>query len=310
MIRARTICVLGGTGFVGRAIVERLMQPGRRIRIPSRVSARHRDMLVLPGVVLLDGDVHDPEFLRAMFDGADVAINLVGILNERRDDGRGFNHVHAELPAKVAAACRATGVARLLHMSALNAAPSAPSYYLRSKAAGEDAAHAAAPDVRVTSFRPSVIFGPGDSFINRFAQLLRLAPGVFPLACPDARFQPVYVEDVANAFVAAIGAYGTFGNRYDLCGPTAYRLRDVIAYIARLQQRHVRIIGLSDRLSRLQAALLEHVPGKPFSRDNYRSLSVDATCSRNALRSVFGIDPTPLERVAPAFIGRKHSLIA
>ncbi|MFL6650851.1 MAG: NAD(P)H-binding protein, partial [Sulfurifustaceae bacterium] len=139
-MRARTICVLGGTGFVGRAIVERLVEPGRRIRIPSRVSARHREMLVLPGVVVLDGDVHEPDFLRGVFDGADVVINLIGILNERGDDGRGFNRVHAELPGKIAAACRAAGVARLLHMSALHASASAPSHYLRSKAAGEEAA--------------------------------------------------------------------------------------------------------------------------------------------------------------------------
>lgn len=296
--------MLGGTGFVGRAIVERLIEDGRRIRIPSRVSARHRDLLVLPGVVLFDGDVHEPEFLRAVFDGADVVINLIGILNERGDDGRGFNRVHAELPAKVAAACRAAGVARLLHMSALHASASAPSYYLRSKAAGEEAAHAAAPDVRVTSFRPSVIFGPRDSFTNRFAQLLRIAPGVFPLACPDARFQPVYVQDVASAFIAALGAYRTFGDRYDLCGPTAYRLRDIVAYIARLQRRRVYIVGLSDRLSRLQAAVFEHFPGKPFSRDNYRSLSVDATCARDTLRSVLGIEPAPLERIAPEYLAR------
>lgn len=301
-MHARTICVLGGTGFVGRAIVQRLVAPGRRIRIPSRVSDRHRDLLVLPGVVLLDGDVHDPEFLRALFDNTDTVINLVGILNERGDDGRGFHRVHVELPAKVAAACRAAGVTRLLHMSALGAAPSAPSYYLRSKAGGEEAAHAAAPDVRVTSFRPSVIFGPGDSFTNRFTSLLRLAPGVFPLACPHARFQPVYIEDVANAFVAALGVYRTFGNRYDLCGPTVYRLCDIVAYLVRLQHRRVRIVGLSDRLSRLQAALLEHIPGKPFSRDNYRSLSIDATCNHNALRSVFGIEPTPFEHVVPGYL--------
>ncbi|MFL6653664.1 MAG: complex I NDUFA9 subunit family protein [Sulfurifustis sp.] len=303
-MRARTICVLGGTGFVGRAIVERLVEPGRRIRIPSRVSARHREMLVLPGVVVLDGDVHEPEFLRGVFDGADVVINLIGILNERGDDGRGFNRVHAELPGKIAAACRAAGVARLLHMSALHASASAPSHYLRSKAAGEEAAHTAAPEVRVTSFRPSVIFGPGDSFTNRFAQLLRIAPGVFPLACPDARFQPVYVQDVASVFVSAIGAYRTFGKRYDLCGPTAYRLRDIVAYLARLQRRRVYIFGLNDRLSRLQAAVFEHVPGKPFSRDNYRSLSVDATCRSDTLRSVFGIDPTPLERIVPEYLSR------
>lgn len=300
---ALKICMLGGTGFVGRAIAARLSRAGHRIGIPTRNSMRHRDLMVIPDVVLADGDVHDPAFLQRQFDGVDVVINLVGILNERGHSGAGFERAHAELPAKVTTVCRHTGVPRLLHMSALGASHQAPSHYLRTKAKGEDAAHAAAPDVRVTSFRPSVIFGARDSFTNRFARLLRFAPGIFPLACPDARMQPVYVEDVARAFVDAIGEYGTHGQRYDLCGPKTYRLRDLIGYIANLRGRPVRVVGLGPRLSRLQATLLEYAPGKPFSLDNFRSLSVDTVCGgTNALSAVFGIDPTPLEHVAPGYL--------
>ncbi len=295
--------MLGGTGFVGRTVAARLSRAGHKISVLTRASALHRDLLVLPGVVLIEGDVHDPAFLRQQFKGVDVVINLVGILNERGHSGAGFRRIHAELPAKVASACREEGVPRLLHMSALNASPDAPSHYLRTKAVGEDAAHAAAPDVRVTSFRPSVIFGPRDSFTNRFARLLRYAPGFFPLACPDARFQPIYVEDVARAFVDAMEEYRTHGQRYDLCGPRVYRLRELVGYIAELGGRRVRLLGLSDRLSRLQATVLEYVPGKPFSLDNYHSLAVDAVCAgHNALASVFGIEPTPLERVAPGYL--------
>src|SRR5690606_1071943 len=196
---------------------------------------------------------------------------------------------------------------RLLHMSALGAAPDAPSEYLRTKAAGEEAAHAGAPDVRVTSFRPSTIFGPRDRFINRFAGLLKLAPGVFPLACADTRFQPVYVEDVARAFVASLEAYRTYGARYDLCGPKVYRLRDIVAYVAALEQRRTRVLALGERLSRLQAAVLEYAPGKPFSRDNYLSLTVDSVCrGTNALAEVFGIAPTPLERIVPGYIAPRR----
>ncbi len=299
--------MLGGTGFVGRAIAARLSQAGHRIRILTRNSMHHRDLLVVPGVVLIDGDVHDPAFLQRQFEGAGVVINLVGILNERGHSGAGFERVHAELPAKVTTVCRHVGVRRLLHMSALGAAHQAPSHYLRTKARGEDAAHAASPDVQVTSFRPSVIFGPRDSFTNRFAGLLRLAPGVFPLACPDARMQPVYVEDVARAFVNAIELYRTYGQRYDLCGPKIYRLRELVAYIAALQGRRVRVLGLNETLSWLQASILEYVPGKPFSLDNYRSLSIDTVCrGANALADVFGIEPTPLEHVAPSYL-RKSS---
>lgn len=303
---ALNVCLLGGTGFVGRAIAARLAQAGHRQRVATRRQASHRDLLVHPGLVLIEGDVHQDAFLRRLFEGMDVVINLVGILNARDRAGREFERVHAELPAKVAQACQQAGVKRLLHMSALHASPSAPSRYLRTKAAGEEAAHAAAPEVHVTSFRPSVIFGPRDGFTNRFAGLLRLAPGVFPLACPQARFQPVYVEDVAQAFVAAIPEHRTFGGRYELCGPKVYTLREIVGYVAKLQGRRVRIVGLSDRLSRLQAAVLELVPGKPFSRDNYLSLTIDSVCAEGAgaLREVFGIAPTPLERVAPNWLAR------
>ncbi|HLF23078.1 MAG TPA: NAD-dependent epimerase/dehydratase family protein, partial [Burkholderiales bacterium] len=191
----------------------------------------------------------------------------------------------------------------LLHMSALNAALDAPSHYLRTKAMGEDTVHrAAGADFHVTSFRPSVIFGPRDSFINRFADLLKLAPFVFPLACPEARFQPVYVEDVVRTFVAALDNHKTFGSRYALCGPKVYRLREIVEYIARLLGLRTRIVGLNDALSLLQAAMLELFPGKPFSLDNYRSLQVDSVC-RDGFPTVFGITPTALESVAPSYLG-------
>ena len=156
-----------------------------------------------------------------IYSGNDAVIHLVGILNEKGRDGRGFRAVHVELPRKVVQACRETGVRRILHMSALHAAQG-PSHYLRTKGEGEDLVHAAAAEgLRVTSFRPSVIFGPRDSFINRFAGLLRFAPFFFPLACPDARFAPVYVGDVARAFALTLEDPRSFGRRYDLCGPRA-----------------------------------------------------------------------------------------
>lgn len=296
------ICMLGGTGFVGRRLAARLSEAGHEIVILTRRRERHRDLLVLPGLRLIEGDVHEPEFLRSEFAGRDTVVNLVGILNEPGRDGRGFAQAHAELPGKVVQACRETGVPRLLHMSALQAAPGAPSHYLRTKAAGEEAAHrAGGADFHVTSFRPSVIFGPGDGFLNRFATLLRLAPGVFPLACPDARFQPVYVEDVVRAFVEALDNHKTFGQRYDLCGPRVYTLREIVNYVAEHLGKRVCIIGLNDTLSYLQAAVMEFVPGKPFSLDNYRSLQVDSVCEKG-FPEVFGIKPESLEEIAPTYL--------
>lgn len=296
------ICVLGGTGFVGSVLAARLAPAGHRLRLLTRHSARRRQLSVLPSVVLIDGDIYDPAFLQRQFQGMDVVINLVGILNERGHSGTGFEQVHVELAQYVVSACIDAGVSRLLHMSALGAAVDGPSHYLRSKARAEDIAHSAS-ELRVTSFRPSVIFGANDSFTNRFARLLDFAPGIFPLACAQARFQPVYVDDVAHAFAVALESYRTVGGRYDLCGPTIYRLREIVEYVAKLRRRRVRVLPLSDGLSRLQATLLEYFPGKPFSRDNYHSLTVDNICgSACALRDVFGFAPTALESVAPSYL--------
>lgn len=294
--------MLGGTGFVGRALAARLVDTGHRLRILTRRRDRHRDLLVLPQTVLVQGDVHDIGFLREQFTGMDAVIHLVGILNEH-GKRQSFERVHVELPAKVVQACRERGVGRLLHMSALHADPMAPSHYLRTKARGEEAVREIV-DVDATIFRPSVIFGRHDSFTNRFARLLRLSPGIFPLACPQARFQPVYVDDVVRAFIDSLDEHRAFGQTYDLCGPRVYTLHELVTYIARLQRLPRRIIGLSDGLSRLQAAVLELVPGKPFTRDNYHSLQVDNVCDAGgALKTVFGISPTPLEQVVPGYIG-------
>ncbi len=308
---------------MGRALSARLVADGHEVLVPTRRYDKHRDLLVLPTLSLLQGNVHDPEFLAHCCEGRDAVINLVGILNERGRNGRGFAdrnearaarqgrrgsgfaRVHVELPEKLVAACRRAGVKRLLHMSALHASLTAPSHYLRTKAMGEDTAHRTAADgIAVTSFRPSVIFGPRDSFVNRFAGLLRLAPGVFPLACPDAKFQPVYVEDVVSAFVHALHDSKTHGQRYDLCGPKVYTLSQIVSYIAELMDKRVVIVGLNRVLSQLQAAFLEFAPGKPFSLDNFRSLQVDSVCSGKAFPEVFGITPTPIEQVVPTYIAR------
>jgi uncharacterized protein YbjT (DUF2867 family) len=296
------ICMIGGSGFVGRAVAARLYRAGHSVTVITRRPGRHRDLTVVPTLRLIEGDVFNAVFLRRQFENHDAVINLVGILNERGRSGKGFARAHAELPERIVEVCRGTGIRRLLHMSALNASVNAPSHYLRTKALGEDTvqrAHGA--DFAVTSFRPSVIFGQRDSFTNRFAGLLRLAPGVFPLACPNAKFQPVWVEDVAAAFVGALENHKTFGQRYDLCGPKVYTLRELVEYIARLTGRRVTVVGLNRFFSWMQAASMEFVPGKPFSLDNFRSLQVDSVCGKG-FPKVFGIEPAALEGVAPGFL--------
>lgn len=299
------ICILGGTGFVGRNLVSRLVSRGHRVKVLTRRREDHRDLLVMPTLDLVQANVLDASVLNLEMAGQDVAINLVGILNEFRNRP-GFETVHVGLPTLVAEACVNQKVPRLLHMSALKASSGAPSDYLRTKGIGEDRVfQVAGRKVHVTSFRPSVMFGRNDSFLNRFAALLRMAPGVLPLAMPDARFQPVHVDDVSEAFVRAIGNHHTYGKRYELCGPKVYTLRELVQYVARLGHRRCHIIGLNRHLSTLQAAVGELLPGKPISLDNLRSLQVDSVCSQG-FPEVFGIVPTELESVAPGWLAQEH----
>jgi NADH dehydrogenase len=301
----KTICITGGTGFVGRHLTNRLTQHGYKVRVLTRRRERHRALLVNPDVTLVEADVHDADVLRRQFSGVDVVINLVGILNE--SGNAGFRRVHVELPEKTVAAATASGVSRLLHMSALNAdAGEQHSLYLKTKGEGEDLVHAAADKgLVVTSFRPSVIFGAGDSFFNRFAALLKIAGPVFPLACPTSRFAPVCVTDVAEAMCRSIDD-ATGGERLDLCGPESFTLAELVEYTRDLLQLKCHIVALNDSLSRMQAVMLGMLPGKPFTMDNYHALQHDSVCAENALPTL-GITPTPVAAVVPAYLAGRNA---
>lgn len=301
----RKVCILGGTGFVGRHLCAELSRRRLELRVLTRRRERRRDLIVFPTLELVEADVHSVSDLSTKMKGCDAVVNLIGILNENRGSGTDFASVHGELPVKVAEACRYNRIDRLLHMSALGAAPDAPSQYLKYKAEGEDAVHRWADQgLHVTSFRPSVIFGPEDGFFNRFASLLALCPIVFPLACPDARMSPVYVKDVATAFADCLDRKSAFGRRFDLCGPSTYTLRELVEYTARVVGSSTHVLPLGDTLSRLQARVLEWAPGKPFSRDNYLSLQADGVCSEDGLGEL-GIRPTSIECIVPSYIGRQ-----
>ena len=299
-MKALTVCVLGGTGFVGSHLCAELARRGHRLRIASRRRERSRKLLVLPGAQVIQADVHDVAQLHACVQGCDAVINLVGILNEKGRRGREFHSVHVELVQKLINACVQCNITRLLHMSALNASPDAPSHYLCSKGEAENHVHSAGGKVAVTSFRPSVIFGPEDDFLNRFASLLEWSPGIFSLPCPHARLAPVYVGDIAGVMADTLGDPAACGSRLDLCGPRQYTLRQLVSYTAAVCGLRRRVLGLPNWMSRLQAHLWGFVPGKPFTLDNYLSFQVDSICQGA------GHCPTTLESVAPGYL-RKHS---
>lgn len=292
--RDRTVCVLGGTGFVGRHLAAGLIRDGWAVRVPTRNTARHRDLLVLPGLTLVQANVLDPAALRSVLTGCGTAINLIGTLNERGRKGAGFEAVHVGLARQVVAACAEVGIGRLLHMSALKAdVPNPPSNYLRTKAEAEGVVRAA-NGIGWTIFRPSTIFGPGDSFINRFDRLLRLPAPFFPLPRAGARFAPVYVVDVAQAFRRALTESATIGRSYELCGPRVYTLAEIVSAIALARGQRRRVLPLPDWLARMQARVMALLPGPPFSMDNFLSLTVDAVCTQDGLLAL-GITPLPLE---------------
>ena len=294
----RNVCLLGGTGFVGHHIVARLIDRGLNVRVVTRHPHRHRELMVNPEVDLIAGDVHDPEDLDRLLRDQDAVITLVGILNERGHDGSGFRRAHVELTEKALAAAERQGVRRFLQMSALKAdMPDPPSHYLRTKAEAEQAVFATTA-FPVTVFRPSVIFGPEDSFLNRFASLLRFSP-VMPLARAEARFAPVFVGDVADHFADALKNPETFGQGFELCGPQEYSLGELVRYVGRVSGRRRPVIALPDWASRVQAGILEYVPGKPLSRDNLASLSIDSVCAGQTLPC-----PTRLESIAPTYLGK------
>jgi uncharacterized protein YbjT (DUF2867 family) len=293
-----TICIIGGSGFVGRSIADQACAAGHRVRVVTRGRLRARHLTVLPTLEVMVADVNDDAGLARALDGMDAVINLAGILAPR---GRAsFKSVHVDLPRRIGEAARKAGVRRFLHMSALGASPNGPSEYLRSKGEGEAAVRSGPSECAYTVFRPSVIFGEHDNFLNLFANLARISP-VIPLAGAAARFQPVWVEDVARCFVSSLGDPRTFGQAYELCGPRAYTLEELMRFVIDTLGLRRKIVALPGALAQMQAFTFEHLPGKLMTRDNLRSMSVDNVCS-GPFPAVFGFTPAALEAVVPEYL--------
>lgn len=303
-MRIKYVGVLGGSGFVGTVLVNQLNDAGYKVKVFTRRREGAKHLILLPYVEVIECDVLDDVQLAVAVSGCDAIINLIGILHEGRHGS--FDKLHAELPQRLAAICRNEGVRRLLHMSALQASTDAPSAYLRSKAAGEAAvlSETSAPEradaLQVTVFRPSVIFGRSDRFLNMFARLAKLLP-VIMLARPQAKFQPIWVDDVARAFVRSLENSDTYGQRYDLCGPRIYTLRELNQYVLDTLGLQRPIVGLNDGFSYWLARVMELLPGKLITRDNLLSMQLDNVCEKG-FPSVFRFQPATLESVVPDYL--------
>jgi len=302
------ILILGGSGFVGRSVCDKLVErsggAGGQIVVPSRRPARAKHLQPLPTLRVVQADVHSATELHRLVQGVDAVINLVAVLHGRAAD---FNRVHVELPRKLADACNAAGVRRLVHVSALGVGEAAPSRYLRSKAAGEAALKAANLDL--TILRPSVIFGEHDHFTNLFATLQALAPFV-PLAGAQARFQPVWVQDVATAIVRCLDQPSSIGQSFECAGPDVLTLKQIVEQVGRWSGHERPVFGLPEAAARAQAFLMELVPGTPLmSRDNIDSMRVPNVASGQLPGlAALGVTASPMASVLPDYLAPGRGL--
>ncbi len=295
--------VFGGSGFIGRYVVQRLARAGHVVRVAVRDTERARTLCPMGAVgqiVPLYTTLADRATIERAVAGADLVVNLVGILAERRAGD--FQRLQADGPGQIGAAAAAAGVVRVVHVSAIGADPAAPSLYARSKGQGEAALRAAFP--AATILRPSIVFGTEDGFFNRFAALAAMSP-VMPVIAGGTRLQPVYVGDVADAVMAALSRGDATGRTYELGGPQVFTFRELLGWILKQTMRHRPLVNVPMGLARLQAAVLERLPGKLLTRDQLLLLGQDNVVAADApgLRDL-GITPTPVDLVVPHYLAR------
>jgi len=305
-MHTRNVLLIGGSGLIGSAIARILTTNEVRVTVATRNRERAKALILLPTIDVIEADVGDPAQLARLMRGQDAVVNLVGVLHSKGGDPYGpqFKAAHVDLARSVAEACVAAGVPRLIHFSALGAGAQAPSMYLRSKAAGEEAVLAFKDKLRLTIFRPSVVFGQEDKFLNLFARLQQMAP-VFPLGRGDAKLQPVWVEDVAHAVANALDTRETYGKTYELAGPKVYTLRQLVEYAGQVSGNPRVVIGLPDWLAYLQAGFMSLLPNPPITRDNLDSLKLDNLMA-GSVAPELRVLPVSMEAEAPLYLSGQN----
>ena len=299
----KKIAILGGTGFVGQSLCNRLSKDGYKLKVPTRNREYNRDNLILlPNLELIETDIHNSEDLKELLIDCDAVINLVGILNEKRNNGKGFRKVHVELVKNLISICKVHGIRRILQISALGAdAKNGKSFYLKTKGEAEKLLRSNSVGIKTTILKPSVIFGKKDSFFNRFAKLLKICPFFFPLACYKTKFSPIYVLDVVEMIAKSINDPNSYNKSYQLCGPKTYSLKNLISFTSETLDLKCVIIPLNNTLSYIQARVFDFLPNKPFSTDNYLSAQTDSICECNDLFR-YNIKPTAIEDIVPQYL--------
>ena len=300
------VTIFGGSGFIGRHLVQAIARTGARMRIAIRrpeLAGHLRPAGGVGQIKPVQANIRVPQSLRAPAEGADAVINLVGIL---APSGRQtFKSVQDEGARHVAEAARAAGAKVFVHVSAIGADPNSPSAYGRSKAAGEQAVREVFPEALIV--RPSIVFGPEDQFFNRFAALARLFPALPLIGGGRTRFQPVFVGDVAKAIVAALQGVAKEGSTLELGGPEVLTLKDVLERVLAYTMRRRCLMPVPFPIAKLQGAILQHLPNAPLTLDQVRLLQQDNVVSEEAKREGrtlerLGIEPVAVEAVVPAYL--------
>ena len=298
MSNMQNVCLIGGSGFLGTELADQLSRHGKNIRVLSRDLRKMKSLRVVPTIEVVQVDPYDADALSHAFEGQDVVINLVGILNNSVGRGGSFEEAHVTLARNIVTAANAQNTSRIIQISSLHADADGPSEYLRTK--GQAAQILKESGLQLSVFCPSVIFGNGDGLYTRFANLLRAMP-FMPLSCADARFAPVYVGDVSKAVCSAIDDHSTVGQSYNLCGPDVFTLREIVEYTTEVLEIKRKIIPLPNAIAKIQAFMMELIPGKPFSRDNFNSMQVDSVCEDSD-----SLQPTSVRKIVPTYLGKMN----
>lgn len=293
------VVILGGTGFIGAQLATKLSPISEKIVIPTRNIESNSGLKMIPNLKIIRTDIKDERSINQLFKDADLIINTVGILNEL-DEDNSFDKIHYQITKKISHCIKKNNIKRYLHISSLNADPKSIGKYLKSKGQAEDFLISETSSFcKLTIFRPSIVFGESDSFFNKFATLLKFLP-IFPLACPNAKFMPVYVEDLTDFMISTINNVDSYGKKIDVTGPNEYTFRELINQTLRALKIKRIIIPLNNFLSQVQARVFEKLPGKLFTMDNYQSLQIDS-CSDKGFKG-----SSSLEDIIPQYLNIKY----